>query len=151
MSVGDKRLLRILLVDDDTDDQLLLLEALRETELPFELHMVSDGAALHDFLDRKGEHELAPRPSIVLLDLNMPGFNGFDVLRSRSDHPMLRRLPVIVMSASWSERDIALCYDLGVNSFITKPVTFDQLVETVRGLAHYWLDICELPSVDVQV
>ncbi|MCB9795441.1 MAG: response regulator [Alphaproteobacteria bacterium] len=151
MPAGDTRLLRLLLVDDDTDDQLLMLEALQEAEVPFELHVVSDGNALRDFLDRKGEHEHAPRPSLVLLDLNMPGLNGFDVLRSRNDHALLRRLPVVVMSASWSERDIALCHDLGVNSFITKPVTFDQLVDTVRGLAHYWLDVCELPSLDVRV
>jgi CheY-like chemotaxis protein len=138
----------ILMADDDADDRELTREALTESRLVNDLHFVEDGAALLDYLHRRGAYSQpgsAPRPGVILLDLNMPRKDGREALREIKADPELRNIPVVVLTTSKAEEDIAQSYDLGANSFITKPVTFDGLVEVVRGLGKYWFDIVELP------
>lgn len=150
MSTPNRSLLRLLVVEDDTDDQLLVLDALREAGFPHDVFFAHDGAELMDYVNRQGEHTdpgSSPLPHLVILDLHMPRMSGFDVLEKRRSHPVFRLIPVIVMTSSWSEEDITQCYELGVNSFITKPVSFDHLVRVMRTIGAYWLNICELPDL----
>lgn len=150
MSAPNRTLLRMLVVEDDTDDQLLILDALREAGFPHDVYFAHDGAELFNYLEGKGEYadpQHAPMPHLVVLDLHMPRLTGFEVLEKRRDHPVFRMIPVIVMSSSWSEEDISRCYALGVNSFVTKPVSFDHLVRVMRTVGAYWLEVCELPDL----
>ena len=138
----------ILAVDDDEDDRLLLSEALFDTGFPHRLEFAGDGEELVAYLDRTGrfaEEGAAPAPSLILLDLRMPRINGFEVLERIKVRPEWRRTPVVVMTSSWSEADIRRAYDLGANSFLIKPVVYDQLVEMMRAVCGYWLQVCELP------
>ncbi len=138
----------ILMADDDADDRELTKDALTESRLANDLHFVEDGAALLDYLHRRGAYSRpgsAPRPGVILLDLNMPRMDGREALREIKGDPELRNIPVVILTTSKAEEDILQSYDLGANSFITKPVTFDGLVEVVRGLGKYWFDIVELP------
>ncbi len=137
----------ILVADDDPDDRLLLREALEENRLANDLYFVDDGEQLMNFLRREQGYDArsAPRPGIILLDLNMPRKDGREALEEIKADPKLRRVPVVVLTTSKAEEDILRSYDLGVSSFITKPVTFDSLIETVRTLGKYWFEIVELP------
>jgi len=138
----------ILMADDDADDRELTRDALAESRLLNELHFVEDGAALLDYLHRRGAYSRpgsAPRPGVILLDLNMPRKDGREALREIKADPELRKIPVVVLTTSKADEDIAQSYDLGANSFISKPVTFEGLVEVVRSLGQYWFDIVELP------
>ena len=138
----------ILMADDDADDRELTRDALKESRLVNDLHFVEDGAALLDYLHRRGAYSRpgsAPRPGVILLDLNMPRKDGREALREIKADPELRNIPVVVLTTSKAEQDIAQSYDLGANSFITKPVTFAGLVEVVRELGRYWFDLVELP------
>jgi len=139
----------ILMADDDADDRLLAKEALTECRLANELHFVENGEELMDYLHRRGQYgPLAnvPRPGIILLDLNMPRKDGREALREIKADPELRRIPVVVLTTSRADTDIGKIYELGANSFITKPVTFDSLVEVMRTLGKYWFEIVELPA-----
>jgi len=139
----------ILMADDDADDRLLAKDALAECSLNGELHFVEDGEELFDYLERRGKYaELAnsPRPSLILLDLNMPRKDGREALREIKSNPEFRKIPVIVLTTSNADTDIAQIYDLGANSFISKPVTFDSLVKMMRILGNYWCEIVELPA-----
>lgn len=141
--------LTILMADDDADDRLLAKDALAECRLNGELHFVENGEELLDYLQRRGKYtELAsaPRPSLILLDLNMPRKDGREALREIKSNPELRKIPVIVLTTSNADTDIAQIYDLGANSFISKPVTFDSLVKVMRILGNYWCEIVELPA-----
>jgi CheY-like chemotaxis protein len=138
----------ILMADDDADDRELTKEALAESRLANDLHFVEDGAALLDYLYQRGAYSKpgsAPRPGVILLDLNMPRKDGREALREIKADPNLRTIPVVVLTTSKAEEDIARSYDLGANSFISKPVTFQGLVDVVRGLGQYWFDIVALP------
>jgi CheY-like chemotaxis protein len=138
----------ILMADDDPDDRMLTQDAWEENRLANELHFVGDGEELMDYLHRRGKYrELAAArlPGLILLDLNMPKKDGREALREIRADPNLRRIPIVVLTTSKAEEDILRTYDLGVNSFITKPVTFEALVETVSTLAKYWFQIVELP------
>jgi CheY-like chemotaxis protein len=138
----------ILMADDDADDRELTRDALTESRLVNDLHFVTDGAELLDYLHRRGayaEAGSAPRPGVILLDLNMPRKDGREALREIKADPALRNIPIVILTTSKAEDDIAQSYDLGANSFITKPVTFAGLVEVVRELGRYWFDIVELP------
>ena len=138
----------ILMADDDADDRLLARDALAECKLPGELHFVEDGEELLDYLHRRGKFTQmanSPRPGLILLDLNMPKKDGREALREIKSNPELRKIPVVVLTTSKADIDIAQIYDLGANSFITKPVTFDSLVKVMRILGDYWCDIVELP------
>lgn len=137
----------ILLADDDSDDRMLARDALAESRLANDLRFVQDGEELMDYLYRRNKYsnEEAPRPGLILLDLNMPKKDGREALREIKSDPNLRHIPIVVLTTSKAEEDIYRTYDLGVNSFITKPVTFDGLVSVMRGLGRYWFEIVELP------
>lgn len=138
----------ILLADDDSEDRMLTREALQESRCVNTLHTVTDGEELMDYLYRRGTYaSLAdePLPGLILLDLNMPRKDGREALREIKSEPHLRRIPVIVLTTSKAEEDICRTYDLGVNSFITKPVTFEGLVEVMKAFSRYWVEFVELP------
>ena len=138
----------ILYADDDAEDRMLVKDAWEESRLANELHFVEDGEELMDYLWRRGKHaSLAdtPLPGIILLDLNMPKKDGREALREIKSEPNLRRIPIVVLTTSQAEEDIYRAYDLGVNSFIVKPVSFQSLVEVTKTLGKYWLEIVELP------
>ena len=139
----------ILLADDDADDRMLAAEALAESRLANDLRFVEDGVELMDYLYGRGKFEApgsAPRPGLILLDLNMPKKDGREALTEIKADAELRPIPVVVLTTSKAEEDIYRTYDLGVNSFITKPVVFESLVEVMRTLGKYWFEIVELPA-----
>ncbi len=140
----------ILLADDDPDDRLLVRDAFEESHLLNCLETVKDGEELMNYLHRKGEFAGKPMPNLILLDLNMPRKNGMEALEEIKADADLRRIPVVILTTSKAEEDIIRTYDLGVNSFVVKPVTFDSLVELVRDLGKYWFQIVELPEVEAQ-
>ena len=143
------RPITILIADDDADDRMMASEALEESRLANDLRFVEDGEELLDYLYRRGKYsdpDSSPRPSIILLDLNMPRMDGREALREIKGDPALRSIPVVVLTTSKAEEDIYRTYDLGVNSFITKPVQFESLVEVMKTLGKYWFEIVELPD-----
>jgi CheY-like chemotaxis protein len=145
-----RRPVTILLADDDEDDRELTRDALEDARLANDLRSVADGQELMEYLRREGRyagHTVdAPRPGIILLDLNMPRKDGREALSEIKADPRLRGIPVVVLTTSKDEEDILRSYDLGVNSFITKPVTFAGLVDAMRAWSRYWFELVELPS-----
>ncbi len=144
-----KTSVRILLAEDDDDDFLLTTQALKEHRLVNHVHRVRDGVELLEYLYQEGEYaapETAPSPSLILLDLNMPRKDGREALREIKSDARLRRLPVVVLTTSRAQEDIVRSYDLGVNSFISKPVGFHGLVDAVKVLGHYWFEVVALPE-----
>jgi len=138
----------ILMADDDADDRLLAKDALAECQLAGEIHFVENGEELVDYLRQRGKFTgsaPAPRPAIIQLDLNMPRKDGREALREIKSDPDLRRIPVVVLTTSKADTDIGRVYDLGANSFIAKPTSFDSLVEVMKTICRYWMDIVELP------
>jgi CheY-like chemotaxis protein len=137
----------ILMADDDADDRMLAEDAMKESRLSNTFRCVEDGQELMDYLTRRGRYatEDAPRPGLILLDLNMPKKDGRQALQEIKSDPDLRRIPVVILTTSKTEEDVLRSYDLGANSFISKPVTFDGLVDIVRTLGNYWFKIVELP------
>ncbi|BAZ37861.1 response regulator receiver protein [Calothrix sp. NIES-4101] len=145
---GRQTTVRILLADDDEDDCMLAREALAESQLSSELCVVKDGEELLDYLYHRGEYanpDNYPRPSLILLDLNMPKKDGCEALKEIKNDPKLRQIPVIVLTTSKAEEDISRTYHLGANSFIIKPMNFLSLVKVMQTIAKYWLEIVELP------
>ena len=145
----DAKPIVILMADDDADDRILTKDALEESRVLNDLRFVENGEELVDYLYQRGrfsDPESAPRPSLILLDLNMPRKDGREALAEIKADPNLRRIPIVVMTTSQAEEDIFKSYDLGASSFITKPVTFDRLVELMKALGHYWIEFVELPS-----
>jgi two-component system response regulator len=139
----------ILMADDDADDRMLTRDALEESRVLNELRFVEDGEELMEYLTRKGKYanpDDSPRPGLILLDLNMPKKDGREALKEIKSDPNLRRIPVVIMTTSKAEEDIFRSYDFGASSFITKPVTFDRLVELMRTLGEYWVEFVELPD-----
>jgi len=138
----------ILMADDDPDDRMLTRDAFAECRLANDLHFVEDGEQLLDYLNRRGQYtdlRDTPLPGLILLDLNMPRKDGREALKEIKADPALRRIPVIVLTTSKAEEDIVRSYDLGVNSYVTKPVTFKALVEIIKVLGRYWFEVVELP------
>jgi CheY-like chemotaxis protein len=145
---GRETNITILMADDDEDDGILVREALAESQLPIELYIVSNGEQLMDYLYHRGEYannSSLPHPDLILLDLNMPRIGGLEALKEIKNNPQLRRIPVVILSTSRREEDIYNTYELGANSFITKPVTFASLVEVMKTLVKYWFEIVKLP------
>lgn len=143
-----ERSITILVADDDPDDRMMAKDALDESRLANDLRFVEDGEELLDYLYRRGRYsdqKDAPRPGVILLDLNMPRKDGREALREIKADPELRQIPVVVLTTSKAEEDIYRTYDLGVNSFITKPVMFESLVEVMKTIGRYWFEIVELP------
>lgn len=139
----------ILMADDDEDDRLMAEEALREAKLLNPIRFVKHGEELLDYLYFRGEYtdrDSAPRPGLILLDLNMPRKDGREAIREIKEDPELKLIPIVVLTTSEAEEDIYRTYDLGVNSYITKPVAFEGLVEVMKNIATYWFNIIKLPS-----
>jgi two-component system, response regulator len=139
----------LLLAEDDSDDRLLVKDALEECQWRGELRCVEDGEELLDYLLRRGAYKAvtAPRPGLILLDLNMPRKDGRQALREIKADPVLRRIPVVVLTTSKADTDIDSLYDLGASSFISKPVHFEGLVNVIRLLGQYWFSTVQLPAV----
>lgn len=146
----DKKSITILIADDDADDRMLIDDAFRESRLSNPLAFVENGEELLHYLRCEGKFAgrsaADPAPRLILLDLNMPKMDGRTALKHLKADPELRRIPVVVLTTSKAEEDILRTYDLGVSSFITKPVTFQGLVDVVRALNTYWIEIVELPA-----
>ena len=142
------KMITILLADDDPDDRQLTRDAFAENRLVNMLHTVEDGEELMEYLRRQGRYtdqKNAPLPGLILLDLNMPRKDGREALKEIKADPTLRRIPFVVLTTSKAEEDILRTYDLGVNSYVTKPVTFKSLVELIKVLGRYWFEVVELP------
>jgi len=142
------KMITIVLADDDPDDRQLTNDAFAESRLANQLHCVEDGEQLMDYLHRRGQYASMrdePLPGLILLDLNMPRKDGREALKEIKADPGLRRIPIVVLTTSKAEEDILRSYDLGVNSYVTKPVTFKSLVELVKVLGRYWFEVVELP------
>ena len=144
----------ILIADDDPDDRMLLQDAFKESRLANDLRFVEDGKQLLAYLRREEEFAKpgnAPFPGLILLDLNMPKMDGREALKIIKADAALRCIPVVVLTTSSAEEDIFRTYGLGVSSFISKPVTFEGLVNVVKVLNAYWVEIVELPPEQIAV
>jgi len=144
----NNKLIEILIADDDEEDRMLIIDALKESRLMNKVQSVSDGQELLDYL--KGEQKFSDRekypiPGIILLDLNMPKKDGREALKEIKADKTLRSIPIIVLTTSKAEEDILRTYNLGVNSFITKPVSFTGMLDVMKALNKYWFEIVELP------
>ena len=141
----------ILMADDDSDDRMMARDAFEVNRLDNELRFVEDGEELMDYLFRRGKYtdpKDSPRPGLILLDLNMPRMDGREALKEIKSDPDFHSIPVVVLTTSSAEEDVVRSYDLGVNSFITKPVSFEGLVEVIKQTEYYWLRIVKLPDQD---
>jgi CheY-like chemotaxis protein len=139
----------ILMADDDPDDRQMTKEAFDESYLANDLRFVHDGEELMDYLHRRGKYAdpaASPRPGLILLDLNMPKKDGREALQEIKGDPKLRAIRVVVLTTSKAEEDILRTYNLSAASYITKPVTFEGLLDVVRTMGKYWLEIVELPD-----
>lgn len=135
----------ILLVEDNPGDARLAAEAFKEGRVPTRLHVVQDGIEAIAFLRREGPFDSAPRPDLVLLDLNLPRKDGREVLAEIKEDPQLRRIPVIVLTTSQAETDVNRAYELHANCYIVKPVDFDRFIDVVKGIEDFWCSLVKLP------
>jgi CheY-like chemotaxis protein len=145
---NERKSVVILIADDDPEDCMLIRDAFKEGLLVNGLRFVGDGEELMDYLRHQGKYRdrsMSPRPGIILLDLNMPKKDGREALKEIKSDPDLKSIPVVILTTSKEEEDILRSYDLGANSYITKPVTFPGLVNAIKSLGKYWLQIVELP------
>ncbi len=139
----------ILMADDDADDRLMTKDAFEESRVANDLRFVEDGVELMDYLKRRGKYAdpaTSPRPGLILLDLNMPKKDGREALEEIKSDPALKNIRVVILTTSKAEADIYRTYNLSAASYITKPVTFEGLVEVIKTLGRYWLEIVELPG-----
>ena len=146
---SDDEPVQILMADDDPDDRMMALKALKEYRLKNGIRFVEDGEELMDYLRHRGKYAdpaTSPEPGLILLDLNMPRKDGREALAEIKADQALRHIPVVILTTSKAEEDILRSYDLGVNSYITKPVSFHGLAEALRILNQYWFEIVKLPS-----
>lgn len=146
---ADVKPITILMADDDPDDRLLAQNAFKASHLANDLRFVVDGQELMDYLQRRGKYAdpaLSPRPGLILLDLNMPRKDGREALSEIKADPELQTIPVVVLTTSKADEDIYRSYAVGASSFITKPVSFEGLVDVVRTVGHYWFEIVVLPQ-----
>lgn len=145
----NKKPMQILMADDDEDDRRAVAKAWKTARAANPINFVNDGEQLMDYLHRRGQFSglaVSTRPGLILLDLNMPKKDGREALKEIKADPELRQIPVIVLTTSEAEADVYRTYDLGANSFITKPVTFNSLVDLVQAIGKYWIEIVELPN-----
>jgi CheY-like chemotaxis protein len=145
------RHITILMADDDEDDRFMAEEALGELDLSADIRFVEDGEALIEYLSGSGAEvagQRAVRPDLILLDLNMPRKDGREALKEIKADPDLRKIPVVILTTSRAEEDIARTYSMGANSFITKPDSFDDLLRVMSSLSQYWFKLVSLPSQD---
>ncbi|MBV9123381.1 MAG: response regulator [Planctomycetes bacterium] len=143
------RPITILMADDDADDRQMTREAFEESRVANDLRFVENGVELMDYLKRRGKYgdpASSPRPGLILLDLNMPKKDGREALKEIKADAKLKNIRIVILTTSKAEEDILRTYDLSATSYITKPVTFEGLVEVVKALGKYWLEIVELPG-----
>src|ERR1700732_4460305 len=146
-SIGtDAEPIEILLVEDSPGDVRLTREAFKDAKVHINLHVASDGAEAMEFLNRAGEHATAPRPDLILLDLNLPKKDGREVLEEIKESATLKSIPVVVLTTSASDADILRSYRLHANCYITKPVGLDGFLEVVESIDNFWLTVVKLPS-----
>ena len=142
-------MVRVLLVEDDAEDIEITRRAFQKGRIPNPLDVVRDGPEAMEFLQHAGRYSdpaRAPRPGLILLDLNLPGLDGREVLKLIKEDPDFRRIPVVVLTISSQETDVRGCYNSGANTYITKPVEFDRFLEAVVTIGRYWLSIAEIPD-----
>ncbi|MEW6467639.1 MAG: response regulator [Bacteroidota bacterium] len=147
--IKQPKVIEILLADDDEEDRMLITEALYESRLKNNIQTVENGEELMDYLHNRGKYTdraRFPMPGIILLDLNMPRKDGRDALKEIKADPRLRSIPIIILTTSKAEEDILRTHNLGVNSYIAKPVSFEAMVEVMKTLNRYWFEIVELPE-----
>jgi two-component system, chemotaxis family, response regulator Rcp1 len=138
--------IELLLVEDSEPDVRLTMEALKEAKVKNRLWVVEDGVEAMAFLRQQDGHADAPRPDLILLDLNLPRMDGREVLRQIKSDDLLRRIPVVILTTSRSEEDVLRAYDLHANCYITKPVDFTRFMEVVRSIEDFWLTVVKLPE-----
>jgi two-component system response regulator len=144
-----RRPIDILLVEDNADHATLTMRALRDGNMLNEIFWVKDGQEAVDFLDRAGRYAApapAPRPGLILLDIRLPKLDGHEVLRHIKSDPMLRSIPVVMLTTSERDDEINTCYEAGVNSYVSKPVKFAEFVQTIKSLKLYWIMVNHLPE-----
>jgi chemotaxis family two-component system response regulator Rcp1 len=141
-----RRAIEILMVEDSPSDAQLAVEALRDAKISNRLSHVEDGIEALRFLRRQGPHQNAPRPDLILLDLNLPRKDGREVLAELKDDPDLKVIPVVVLTTSRSEQDVLRSYQLHANCYITKPLDFTQFMAVVKSIEHFWLTVVTLPK-----
>ena len=139
------KFIEVLLVEDNPADVRLTREAMKGSKIWSRLHVVEDGAEALAFVQQQGRHANAPRPDLILLDLNLPKIDGREVLSRIKTDENLKRIPVVVLTTSQAEEDILRAYNLNANCYITKPVDFDQFLKVVRVIEEFWLTIVKLP------
>lgn len=144
-----RRPVEILLVEDNPVDQRLTQDAFKQARVENRIHIAEDGVEAMEFLRQEGEHRYAPRPDLILLDLNMPRMDGREVLAELEKDKSLRRIPVIVMTVSKSEEDVLAAYDLHANSYVSKPVEMGDFLDVVRSLEGFWLSVVRFPHKEM--
>lgn len=145
IEVGPKSSIDLLLVEDDPGDAMMTREALKEAKVVHQLHVVDNGEAAIAFLRQEGEYADAPRPDLIFLDLNLPRVDGREVLAFVKGDDSLRRIPLVILTTSDSEDDIARSYDLHANAYVTKPVDFESFMNAVRQVDNFFLTVAQLP------
>jgi CheY-like chemotaxis protein len=149
-SLPTQRPITIVIADDDPEDRLLARQALDESQRASDVHFVEDGVELLSYLRREGRYDrptIAPQPSLIVVDLNMPRMDGREAIAAIKGDPRLRHIPIVVLTTSRLDEDILTSYSVGASSYITKPASFDGLVDVMRGFLNYWTDIAELPRL----
>jgi len=147
-SPGSETEIEILLVEDNPGDVRLTFEALKDGKVHNHLSVATDGVEAMEFLRRQGKFANAPRPDLILLDLNLPRKDGREVLSEIKEDPGLRSIPVVILTTSQAEEDIIRAYDHNANCYITKPVDFDQFMKVVKSIEDFWLTVVKLPHVE---
>jgi two-component system, chemotaxis family, response regulator Rcp1 len=145
-SVNAASPVQILIVEDNPADARLVREVMRDSKVLNEIHWVADGVEALAFLHREGKYSTAPRPNLIFLDLNMPRKDGREVLQSVKADPSLRQIPIVVMTSSQAEEDVARAYDQHANCYVRKPIDFDQFHQVVKNLENFWFATVELPG-----
>jgi two-component system, chemotaxis family, response regulator Rcp1 len=143
---GSGRPIEILLIEDNPDDATLTIEALKEGKVRNRIHVAEDGVEALTFLRKEGDKASVPRPDLVLLDLNLPKKNGWEVLSEIKEDPHLRRIPVVIMTTSDDQKHVDDAYNLHANCYVTKPLDVDEFVGAVRKIEDFWLTIVRLPA-----
>ena len=146
MTLGDSRLVQILLVEDNPADARLTQEAIRDTEFRYQLHLAEDGEEAMEFLHQEGEFADVPRPDLILLDLNLPGMDGREVLAEIKSDEDLGSIPVVVLTTSTAQQDLLYSYGLRANSYVNKPIDRDRFNDMIKSVMEYWINISTLPG-----
>lgn len=146
MTVEDSRLVQILLVEDNPADARLTQEAIRDTEFRYQLHLAEDGEEAMEFLHQEGEFADVPRPDLILLDLNLPGMDGREVLAEIKSDEDLGSIPIVVLTTSTAQQDLLYSYGLRANSYVNKPIDRDRFNDMIKSVMEYWINISTLPG-----